>query len=223
MSHLSRNEDRRWIRRATCLGLLSSVMLAGALHAFTVEKNVNSGEPPVEKRVLFTKGQADSVTIEDKTGNTKTSFTDDGAIQVLITGSGAIEPTITFKDDKGKPITFDATKHQYLLVRMKLEGDIKRTFPNGKVTASRPDNLWMALRVVDANGNMCGAVNIASVTDDEKTPSEMTTLKVPMLLVRGYADADSTQAAGVRFLFAKTHDYNNRDFRLIVEHIAVAD
>ncbi|MBN2581774.1 MAG: hypothetical protein JXL80_01810 [Planctomycetes bacterium] len=223
-----RKEGRtHWTLRLTVamFVVLGCWLAAGSpIAAFTVDKNVNSGEPPAEKLVIFDhKAGHEHIVLKDPAGGCTMSFADDGTIDVPITGNAEIKPTVYWKPKGDLGETVDLTSCSYLLVRMKLEGDIKRTFDNGKTSSSRPDNLWFGLRLYDKDGQPAGNVNIASVTDDEKTPAEMVTVKVPAVLLVNTAHGDAKQVAGVGFYWPKTHDYNDRQCRLVVERISLAD
>lgn len=211
-------------RRTTAATLLATLALCAPVAAFTVVKNVNSGEPPVEKVVIFDKDKPhDHVNIADPEGHAEMAFTDDGAIEAKITGNAAVQPTITWtpRGDLGE--TFDATEYDFMIVRMALEGDIERTFDNGRTSRSRPDNLWFVIELYDTEGTRCGGFNLTVVTEDGKTPAEMTTLRIPMVLFVKTSWGDPTKIKNVAFKWGKTHDYNNRDCRLVVERVVLAD
>ena len=104
-----------------------------------------------------------------------------------------------------------------------MEGDIKRTFDNGKVTASRPDDLWLGVTFYDAANVRSGVAGLAPISPDKKTPKDMVTLKIPMSLFIGGAFNDITKIIGIGFPWNKTHDYNNRELRIVVEKIALAN
>ncbi len=202
--------------------VLAFLALSDAL-AFKVVKNVNSPEPPVEKVVIFAKGETDGIVLKDLSDGSTMSFTDDGEIQAKFEGFAETKPAIKWEAGDKRPDTFDAKGYEYLIIRMKMEGEVKRTHANGKVTSSRPDNLWFALHLLDEEGRRCGSLNLSSVTEDEKMPEEMTTVRIPLLLLRSGGDGDASKVAAVAFYWPKTHDYNDRQFNLVIERITLAD
>lgn len=213
-------------KRICALNVMSVTLLLSCLtaSAFNVVKNVNDGRPPEEKIVLFEKGKpADHILLEDKVGTCKTGFTADGAIEFVITGNLPIQPTISWKAGAGIPESFNPNDYNFLILRCAVEGDIKRTFDNGKVTASRPDDLWLGVTFYDAANVRSGVAGLAPIAPDKKTPKEMITLKIPMSLFIGGAFNDITKITGIGFPWNKTHDYNNRDLRIVVEKIALAN
>lgn len=201
--------------------LLFSCMPASA---FNVVKNVNDGRPPDEKIVIFDKTAAhDHIILEDKVGTCKSGFTADGAIEFIITGNQPIQPTISWKPTVTIPASFNPNDYNFLILRCAVEGDIKRTFDNGKVTASRADDLWLGVTFYDAANVRSGVAGLAPISPDKKTPKEMVTLKIPMSLFISGTFNDITKITGIGFPWNKTHDYNNRDLRIVVEKIALAN
>lgn len=197
---------------------------APRLAAFTVVKNVNSGKAPVEKAVLFEKGKTSPPPeLKDPTGNSKIGFAADGAIEVVITGNKEIRPAIFWKPAGDLKETFNAKDYEYMLLTCKLEGNVKRKFPNGKTTADRPDNLWYGPVLINAQDQRAGGVSLADVAEDGRTPDKMVTLKIPMILFTQLAGNDTSQIKGIGFYWNKAHDYQDRDFRLVVEKIALAN
>jgi hypothetical protein len=209
------------LRRA----LLPLAFLAAAapLPAFTVAKNVNSGKPPVEKLVLFEKGKVPPPELKDATGQSRMGFASDGAIEIAITGNKEVRPTIFWRPSGDFKGTFNAKEYEFMLLTCKVEGNAKRKFPNGKVSADRPDNLWIGPSLVNAQDQRAGSVNLADVADDEKTPSQMVTLKIPMVLFTQLAGNDTSEIKAIGFHWGKTHDYMDRDFRIVVERIVLAN
>jgi hypothetical protein len=192
--------------------------------AFNVVKNVNDGRAPEEKLVLFDKGKPhDHIIVEDKVGNCKTGFTPDGAIEIIITGNTPIQPTISWKPTGKIPESFNAREYNFLILTCALEGDIKRTSDKGTVSSTRADNLWLGVTLYDPANVRSGTANLATVSSDKRTPDKLVTLVIPMSLLSGGAFNDITKITGIGFPWNKTHDYNNRDFRLVIEKIALAN
>ena len=202
----------------------AGLLLPWGAQAFTVEKNVNSGAPPIEKIVIFDKGQPhDHIILKDATGNTKPGFAADGAIEVKITGNKEIKPMISWTPKGDLKESFDPSQYSYVIIRMALEGDVKRTFPNGKISGSRPDNLWFSAMLYDKAGERSMPASLSAVTDDDRTPDKMVTLKIPTILFTKGAFNDIKNIVAIGFPWPNTHDYNDRQFRLVIERISLAD
>ncbi len=200
--------------------VVSLLLLYGSATAFTVIKNVNSGKPPVEKVVIFEKGKpADHLTIES---SNKTAFSADGAIESRIIGNDALKIVLRWKPKGELKQTFDTKDYGYLLLTLRLEGNTKTTMPDGKVTEQRADNLWFPVAFYDAAGERVASANLADATDDNKTPARTTTLKIPMILLT-YWGHDTHQIQGIGFWWDKTRANINRDFRLVVDKIALGE
>ena len=104
----------------------------------------------------------------------------------------------------------------------RMEGNAKSTNAQGKVTETRAPNLWYGFSLFDANGERLGSASLADATADNKTPEATTVLKFPMALVR-FWDMDKTgEVRSIGFPWSKTRPEINRDFRLVIEKIAVA-
>ena len=211
----------------TALSLLTTTCLLPTRtgSAFEVVKNVNSGKPPVEKVVLFEKGKPSGHLHFVDSANCKMSFTQDGSIECKYSGSDAAAPTILWKPGAGIPETFDANSYSIMILTCRLEGNVKETGPNGKVTEKRADNLWFGPQLLDAGDQRVGLANLSDVSEDGKTPSETTVLKIPMsLFTKLWATGkDTHHIKGIVFPWGKTRPNSNRDFRLVIEKIALAD
>jgi len=190
--------------------------------AFDVIKNVNSGKPMIEKLVIFEKGKpTDHLSFVD-TENCKLSFTADGSIECRIQGNLEIKPLIKWKAKEGLPAGFRLRDYDYIILTCRMEGTNKITAANGKVNENRPPNLWYGFQLYDANGIRQGTASLADVTDTLTTPDKTTVLKFPMTLIR-YWDLDKNdEIQSIGFPWGKTRPEINRDFRLIIEKIAVA-
>lgn len=199
-------------------------LIMAAAPAFNVVKNVNDGKPPVERILIFEKGKPhDHLIIEDKLGNCDVRYAEDGAIEAIITGNEPIQPTISWKPNGDLKETFNANDYTYLVMTFAMEGDVTRTFPNGRTSASRPGNMWFPVTMYDTNGVRTAQVNPASLTDDKTTPAEVVTLNIPMMLFIKGAFNDTTKIQSIAFPWGKTHDYNDRNIRLVIERMVLAD
>jgi hypothetical protein len=197
--------------------------LSASALAFTVVKNINTGKPPVEKIMIFEKGKpTDHLTFVDD-ANCKMSFTAEGAVEVRIIGNAQIRPQIRWKPRGDLKETFDANAYTYLILTCRLEGNIKETAPNGKITEKRPDNLWLPAVLYNTSGEPVGGANLADVTEDERTPDKTTVLKIPMILFTKQTANNSTKIQAVGFFWSQTRASSNRDFRLVIDKIALAD
>jgi hypothetical protein len=214
---------RAMLAAAMGMMLACAAALAGEGQGFTVTKNVNSGKPPVEKVVLFEKGKgAGQLSLE---GSPKFTVAEDGSLVLPVVGHDLVQPIIRWKEGDGRPASFDPSQYTFLILRMSFEGDVKTTMPNGKVTTSRPDNLWFSLGLYDAKDQRAGLVGLAEVAEDSKTPSRMVTLKVPLTLFAKSRNpaVDVKHINGIGFYWDKTRETANRDFKLVIEKIALAD
>jgi hypothetical protein len=200
------------------------VGLAGEGVGFTVTKNVNSGKAPVEKVVIFEKGKGAGQLSFGGVGP-KFKVAEDGSLELPVTGHEMVKPIIRWKEGDGRPASFDPADYTYLLVTLSFEGNVKQTMPNGKVTESRPDNLWFSIALFDAKDQWPTIMGLAEFTADSKTPSKITTLKVPLsLFAKSHnPNADVKHINGVGFYWDKTREGTNRDFKLVIEKIALAD
>jgi hypothetical protein len=212
--------------RMLAAGFIAVALSATTLLAsgFTVVKNVNT-DAPAEKFVIFDKSQpADHLVFVDTT-SCKMARLDDGSIESRVTGNDTVRPTIEWKPSDSLPATFDATSLGYLILTFRVEGDTKQTDPNGKVRVVRGDNLWLGLALYDEDGTRLGILNTADFTDDQKTPAETTTIRVPLSLLAKPKDpnADPRHVKGVGFYWDKTRPNIDRDFRIIIEKIVLAD
>jgi hypothetical protein len=177
----------------------------------------------VEKVVLFEKGKgAEHLSFE---GVGKFAVAENGSLELPVTGHGLVKPIIRWKEGEGRPASFDPAAYTFLLVTMSFEGDVKTTMPNGKVTESRPDNLWFSIALFDAKDRWPTTMGLAELTPDDKTPSKMVTLKVPLSLFAKSRnpEVDIKHINGVGFYWDKTRETSNRDFKLVIEKIALAD
>jgi hypothetical protein len=194
---------------------------ATAASAFEVTKNVNTGKPPVEKVVLFQKGHApDSVAFFDNE-NCRMSFTPDGAIEARITGNGEVKCGINWKPEGARGETFNTKDYGHVLISCRMEGSNKTT--GSTQPGQRPDNLWFPAVLFNAAGQLVGSANLADGTPDGRTPDQTTTVVLPMLLFTYFGDHDSSQVRGIGFTWPKTRANIDRDYRLVIEKIALTE
>lgn len=218
---LSSPARNRRILAATFLAA-TALLAPRWLSAFTVTKNVNSGKPPVEKVVIFEKGKPADHLIFDCTDNGKTQINADGAIESRIVGSDAMKIAIRWKPQGNLKESFNADDYGSLLLTCRLEGNVKTTQPNGKVAEQRPDNLWLPVVFFNAKGEAVASANLADATDNNRTPDTMTTLRIPMVLMTFWGH-DTQDIRAIGFTWSKGRPTSQRDFRLIIEKIALAD
>jgi hypothetical protein len=205
------------------LVLTGLAAVAGEGQGFTVTKNVNSEKPPVEKVVIFEKGKgADHLSFE---GVGKFTVAEDGSLTLPVVGHELVKPIIRWKEGDGRPASFDPANYTFLLITLSFEGNVKTTQPNGKVTESRPDNLWFSIALFDPKDQWPTIMGLAELTEDGKTPSKTVTLKVPLSLFAKTRNpaVDVKHINGIGFYWDKTRETSNRDFKLVIEKIALAD
>lgn len=208
-------------RTILCSTLLAGLLTATPGPAFTVTKNINTGKLPVEKVVLFAKEASHAhITFADNAWS-RLSFEPDGAILSRIIGHKAIEPKILWKAGEGRPESFDVSAYTHLILTCRMEGSSKETVAGGKIRETRPDNLWFSAALFNAAGERVGIVSLADVNDD-KTPALTTTLVIPLLLFTN-SIVDCHHITAVGFMWGDARANVNRDFRLVIDRIALAD
>ena len=196
----------------------------GGVSAYTVVKDVNSGRLFEEKVVIFDKAKGTTgIILGDPTSNSETSVDKDGAVEVRITGNKEINLTIHWKAEGDIPASFDVRQYNYLVLTCALLGDMKQSTPNGKVSAIRGDNLWYGVALLNDKDERVAGCSFADVAENSKTPAQMVTLKIPMVLFTQLASGDVSAVHGFGFPWNKAHDNQNRDFHLVIEKIALAD
>ena len=199
-----------------------SCFFVQTVSAFDVIKNVNSLKPPVEKLVIFEKGKpTDHLSFVDD-ANCKLSFTPDGAIECRIVGNTEINPLIKWKAKEGLPAGFRLQDYDYVILTCRMEGTNKITDAKGTVSENRPANMYFCYTLFDLNGDRLGTANLADATTNGKTPDQTTVLKFPMILVRFWDQSKTGEVQAIGFPWAKTRSEINRDYRLIIDKIAVA-
>lgn len=201
--------------------LITFLAMAGAATAFEVTKNVNTGKPPVEKVVLFQKGQPQESVIFFDNENCRMSFAPDGVIEARITGNGEVKCGVNWKPEGSRGETFNTKDFGHVVITCRLEGSNKTT--GSSQPGQRPDNLWFAATLFNATGQPVGSANLADGTADERTPDQTTTIVLPMLLFTYFGDHDSSQVRGVGFTWPKARANVDRDYRLVIEKIALAE
>ncbi len=207
----------RLILLAALLGIFGPIATA---MAFKVIKNVNSGEPVVDKIVIFEKGKTEGLTFKDD-ANCKMEIVD-GSIECKIIGNEAIAPKIYWTPNGDLKATFDPRKYNFLILTCRLEGNTKQTNPTGKISELRPDNLWFVATLFNEKNERAGLANLADVSENTRTPDKTETLKIPMvLLTQSPNDVTSIQAVG--FMWSAAHANQYRDFKLVIDKISLAD
>ena len=218
------NRRLRSLLSAAAAFLVCGFLCAGNLHAFIVIKNVNSGKPPVAKFVIFEKGKTTShLTFKDNNASSKMSVTKDGALEVKMTGFGEVTSTLSWKPGEKLKETFYPRRYTYVLLTCKMVGRIERVGPNGRTNVPLPANIYLSFRMYDKKGVRSGVAGIASMAEDGRTPKDMVTLKIPMDLLTKSAFNDIGHIRSVGFHLPKTGANMDRQLRLIVEKIALAD
>jgi len=198
-------------------------MLSTPAFGFTVVKNVNSGKPPVDKIVVFEKGKpVDQLTLESADAS-KAEFNKDGSLESKFIGDGEVKVILRWKPGSGIPAVLDLSKYNYVVATLRLEGGVKNKQPDGKmVPQPRAGNLWFGLTLFNGAGESAGSANLADAAEDGKTPEQTVTLKIPMCLFTFWMN-DIQHVQGFGFVWGKMRPGSERDFRLVVDKIALAD
>lgn len=204
----------RWIPLLACLLSLA--------HGFEVTKNVNDGRPPVEKVLIFAKDKP--ATHLAFAGAGAPALAADGTLVAVITGSGAIAPRITWQPGDGRPAAFDITAYTYLIITCRLEGSMKETNAKGQVSEKRPDNLWFGVNLYNAAGERIGGASLADVNPVKEgvTPAETVELRVPLVMFHS-SPLEDRKAAAIGSDWGPTRANQARDFRWVIDRIALAD
>lgn len=204
-----------------CLAVAGLVFAAATLPAFEVTKNVNTGKPPVEKVVLFQKGQApDLITFFDNE-SCKMSINPEGAIEARIIGQGAVKCGINWKAQGNVPETFSTKDFGHMVITCRIEGSNKT--PGSNQPGQRAANLWLPAVLFNAKGENVGSANLADGTPDRKTPEKTTEVVLPMMLFTYFGDHDSSAVRGIGFTWDKTRPNVERDYTLVIERIALCE
>lgn len=200
--------------------LLATLVFGTVASGFEVTKNVNTGRPPEEKVVLFQKGQAaDTLTFFD-TESGRIGLNADGEIEARITGNGEVKCGIVWKPRADLPETFATRDYGHVVITCRMEGSNKTV---GKdAPGRRPDNLWFPAALFNAKGEVVGSANLADGTPDGKTPDKTTTVVLPMMLFTYFGEHDSSAVRGIGFTWQKARANVHRDYKLIIEKIALA-
>ena len=197
------------------------LLLACAAHGagFTVIKNVNSGEAPVDKLVIHGQGQ-----IEDRVrlrGEGVTPLVEDGAIVAPIRGHEGWTVHVQWEGG-GLPDTVDLHDYTYLVLRIGYPGTVSRTW-NERANVIRRGNLWFTMAVLDKAGERGPGVNPATLTEDGRTPDGVVTLLVPTVLFTRHAYNDPSSTDALAFFVPNTRSNIDRDMNLVIEKISLAD
>lgn len=203
------------------VGLLATLSSAPA---FTVKRNVNAANQPVEQVVIFDQNAGhEHIHLVPKGKNCAMGYAENGAIEIKFTGSTEALPEIRWTPGEGRPAQFNAHDYTYVILRCQWSGSQTRTFPNGRTVEQKPDNPWFTTMLLDAEGVRTSALNLASISETEAVPWEMTTMKIPMSLFLQTAFNDPTQLEAIAFKVGGTHSYNERDYTFTIEKIALAN
>lgn len=223
-SHPRMKITPRPFRLATAAAILTlSLVSAFTAQAFTVTKDVNSGQAPVEKVVIFEKGQARDLLTFSDTPECKLAYTDDGSIESRITGNRAFQFNIGWKPRPGVPEALNFDDYDCVVLTCRMEGTLKVTAPNGKVDEKRGDNLWFPASLFDAAGKRVGMANLADATKDGRTPAQTTTLVIPKVLFTFWPqEGDPKKITSVGGEWNEARSNQQRDFRLVIDKIAFA-
>jgi hypothetical protein len=194
-------------------------------NAFTVIKNVNTGNPPIEKIVIFDKarGAANKVVLVANDG--AIALNADGAIQIDIIGNAKASPEINWKPDGALGETFDATQYNFLMLTCHMEGKTVQTDPISGKTRELPakGNMYYAAVLRDKDGQGVGYANLADVSEDGNTPLTVVTLPMPMVLFYKGSPNDIHHIKGIAFPWGTTHPDMSRDLHIIIDKIALAE
>jgi len=202
--------------------LLALGSLAQAAAGFEVIKNINSGKPPVEKIVIFEKGKpADHLVFIDD-ADCKLSFTADGSIECRLLGTAEVKPMIKWKAKAGLPAGFRLQDYNYVILTCRLEGSFKVTDAKGKVADRRPSNSYFGFHFYDAEGVRQGVASLADGTATQIDPDKTTVLKYPMTVVRCWDGDKNGEVQAIGFPWGKKNPDTQRDYRLVIEKIALA-
>jgi hypothetical protein len=200
---------------------LWSLLLTSVAWSFEVTKNVNSGAAPVDKALSFDKMRPhEHVQWSDGPGF-RITFSENDSIVSRIIGHGDVKPQVRWQPGDGRPASFDVRAYGYLMITCRLEGQIKTT-RDGKISESRPDNLWLVAFLFKSAQERVGSVGLADLCPDGRTPDKTTELKIPLMLLHK-AQNDSTRIVGVGFTWSSTRENTDRDFRLVIDRISLAD
>ena len=212
------------IRILSAAVIFATLVGAPPAFGFTVIRNVNSGQPPAEKIVLFDKSKGASNAVTFKVDNAPTSLNADGAIDSVITGNKKLDIEINWKPSAAIPETFDSAKYNFLMLTCHIEGVTHKTDPySGKVGDLPNGNLYFTAVLRDANGQNVGYANLADAAEDGKTPTTATQLAIPMILFSKFSPNDAHHIKGIAFVWGDTHPELNRDYHFIVDKIALAE
>lgn len=204
------------------LSLLSLLLLALPLHAFTVVKDVS--RPPVEKLVLFDKDTPPAHLAFFNKGGRVFERADDGSLVLHIQGNDTVDAGFSWAAGPALPPSFSVADHAAILVTFRLEGANLRTLANGQKLSRRSDNLWNTFVLFDENQNAVARAGLAEGAPGGKTPSETVTLRIPMLVFTYWGENPRPPIHGFGFQWpAAANAPDTRDYTLIIERIVVAD
>lgn len=205
---------------ATFFGLLTFGVLP--VEAFTLIKNVNSGVPLEEKLVIFDKLHSSTQLIFSDLGTSKTVVGGDGALESQISGNEPVKVLISWKAGGSIPDAIDLTQYGYLVLTCRLEGTSQLKMGDGKFRDTpRRGNLYFCVVLYDASGAHTAYGNLADLNEGE-TPDKTVTLAFPLMLFVNGAQCDVRHITAIGFPMDKTRAEVNRNFRLVIDKIALA-
>lgn len=191
------------------------------LGSFVVTKNVNAPAGNQEEIILFDKSAGINHLVLDANGEEYTMEIDGNGDFVLhIENRQKVQPALKWKATSGLPETIDASDYLYIDIRGQLQGKLYRTLNNGRVIEQDPDNPWFITLLLDESGAHSSGINFAVISEDKKTPREMTDIKLPMSLYTQAAYNDTSKINAIAFRMPGGGT-NKRDYTFTVERIAL--
>lgn len=172
--------------------------------------------------VLFEKAMFPELYSTFDNENCRMTLTADGEMQFQIQGSGEVKCGINWKPNGKLRQTFDTKDFAYVKVTVRIEGSTKTTGADGKVQDQRPKNPGFSVALFDEAGKVVGEANLAEAAPDSKTPEVRTEVSLPMVMFTAVGELDSSKVAGVGFFGKAATSNTNRDYRIIIEKIALA-
>jgi hypothetical protein len=216
------------MNRISASGLLVALCILGTnipASAFTVIKNVNTGQPPVEKLVIFDKARGAANKVVLVGNDAPIAINADGAIQIDILGNAKASPEINWKPDGALGETFDATQYNFLMLTCHMEGKTVSTDPISGKTRDLPakGNMYYAAVLRDKDDQGVGYANLADVSEDGNTPLTSVTLPIPMVLFYKGSPNDIHHIKGIAFPWGTTHPEMSRELHIVIDRIALAE
>jgi len=216
------------VSRLAAAATAAACFLAADALAFTVTRNVNSGKPPTDLLVVFDKTAKDAKSFKptDRNGNAEFSFADDGALQIKIATREPSEILLPF------PEPFDIRKANFILLTYKLEGQWRQAWQgNFGPWAShkeRPRKTWWGIFTTDTAGiRSTEGTGFDTSSPDGHPPTEMKTVRLPATIFAKRPNEDSgadpAQTSALLFLIGGIRDFEEREYTITIDRIAVAE